>query len=66
MIIYTNKIRTVKCKTCGKVFKTSHPNKKTCSDECSCGRSQVAVYELKKNNKRYYKNSHGGKYGKKK
>ena len=48
-----------KCCICGKVFTTSHPNKKTCSDECSFARSNVANYELKKNNKRYY--NHKGK-----
>lgn len=62
MNIYnTTRVRKVKCKTCGKYFTTSHPSKKTCSVECSCARSQVAVYELKMNNRRYYKNSHKGK-----
>lgn len=27
--------RKVKCSICGKFFITSHPNKKTCSIECS-------------------------------
>ena len=57
----TNRKRKVKCVVCGKIFTTSHPCKKTCSDECSCARSRVAVYELKMNNRIYYKNSHRGK-----
>ena len=58
---YTMNIRKVKCAVCGKTFKTTHPSKKTCSVECSCARSRVANYELKKNNRIYYKNSHKGK-----
>ena len=41
--------------TCGKVFYTSHPSKKTCSVECSMDRKKVAAKELNENNKRYYK-----------
>jgi len=55
----TNNRRKVKCSVCGTVFYTSHPRKKTCSLECGLAASQVAKYELKKNNKRYYKSSKG-------
>lgn len=58
-IYNTNKQRKVKCSVCGKIFYTSHPCKKTCSLECGLAASQAAKYELKKNNRRYYKNSKG-------
>lgn len=50
----TNNRRKVKCATCGKIFYTSHPSKKTCSIECSMDRKKVASKELNENNKRYY------------
>ena len=57
----TNNRRKVKCATCGKVFYTSHPSKKTCSVECSMDRKKVAAKELNENNKRYYKDANKGK-----
>lgn len=57
----TNRRRKVKCVTCGKMFETSHPSKKTCSLECSMARKQVAAKELCENNIRYYKYSRKGK-----
>jgi len=53
----TGKRRKVKCATCGKVFYTTHPSKKTCSLECSCARKIVAYNELKKNNRIYKKSN---------
>ena len=57
----SNNRRKVKCVTCGKIFYTNHPCKKTCSDECSMVRKQVAAEMLKKNNNRYYKNARKSK-----
>lgn len=47
---YDNSIKKQrKCSVCGKMFITSHPNKKTCSDGCSILQEQKT---LKAANKR--------------
>ena len=53
---YDNSIKKQrKCSVCGKMFITSHPNKKTCSDGCSIVLEQRTLKRSAKDTARYNK-----------
>lgn len=53
---YDNAIKKkIKCSICGKEFLTTHPNKKTCSIECSSIQQQKTFKAANKDTIRYYK-----------
>lgn len=49
--------RKVKCSICGKLFITSHPNKKTCSIECSMRQQEITFKRSCKDTTRYNRKS---------
>ena len=51
---YTAKAkRKIKCAVCGKAFTTTHPKKKTCSDECSMLLEQRTLKSAARDTARY-------------